>query len=181
MMLYSSTAIARVWIAVLSAIASNSSPSLVSQSPPFPSSNSEQSVCYIQTQEGQIQDLSRLCGAGERNSIASPKPIQQLLTTKQCSRCALGNANLIGANLRVADLMSANLSNAKLTRATLMFSDLRGAALDRADLQGANLYGADLTGANLQEANLKGANLKGAILNGANLRGAIMPDGTTYR
>ena len=53
-------------------------------------------------------------------------------------------ANLMDANLRVADLMDANLRVADLIDA-----DLRGADLIGANLSGANLRGADLRGANL--------------------------------
>jgi len=76
-------------------------------------------------------------------------------------------ADLLGANLSVANLFEADLSEANLCGA-----DLGGANLCGADLRGANLSGAKLHGANLRGANLRGANLRGADLGGANLRGA---------
>ena len=63
-------------------------------------------------------------------------------------------ANLRGADLRIADLRGADLR----------IADLRGADLWRADLRGADLRGADLRGADLEGADLEGADLKGANL-----------------
>ena len=68
-------------------------------------------------------------------------------------------ANLMDANLRVADLMDANLRVADLIDADLRGADLIGANLIDADLRGADLIGANLSGANLRGADLRGANL----------------------
>ena len=96
--------------------------------------------------------------------------------------CGGTQADLHGANLRVADLSRANLRGASLClanliganlyRADLCGADLSGANLFGANLFGANLCGADLSGANLSAANLFGADLLGADLCGANLSGA---------
>ena len=67
-------------------------------------------------------------------------------------RADLSGADLLGANLRLANLSGADLLGVNLYRA-----DLSGA-----DLLGANLYRADLSGADLSGANLRGANLSGA-------------------
>jgi uncharacterized protein YjbI with pentapeptide repeats len=64
-------------------------------------------------------------------------------------------ANLIGADLRVANLNQIDLSE----------TDLCGAELADADLSGANLTNADLWTANLDGANLRGARLWNAKLN----------------
>ena len=71
----------------------------------------------------------------------------------------LVNANLFGANLVNADLLGANLSNADLLGANLSNADLSNADLSNADLSGAKLLGADLLGADLSVANLSGADL----------------------
>ncbi|HEY9906453.1 MAG TPA: pentapeptide repeat-containing protein [Thermosynechococcaceae cyanobacterium] len=84
---------------------------------------------------------------------------QQLLATRQCSRC---------------DLTRAGLAFGKLDYANLTGADLRGANLSRADLQGADLRGADLSGATLFGANLTGAKLDGAVLRGTDLRNAYV-------
>jgi uncharacterized protein YjbI with pentapeptide repeats len=84
----------------------------------------------------------------------------------------LVGANLVGANLVGANLVGADLSGADLSSANLNDANLVGAYLSSANLVGANLVGANLNGANLNGANLNGANLSSADLNGANLVGA---------
>jgi len=101
--------------------------------------------------------------------------------------CALGHANLRGANfseailegadLEFADLSDALLRGAKLCGARLGLANLRAAILFDADLHEANLDSVNLSfarlgDANLSGANLRGANLRGAFLRSANLRGA---------
>jgi uncharacterized protein YjbI with pentapeptide repeats len=103
---------------------------------------------------------------------------QQLLTTRQCSRCDLSGSGLVFANLSGATLDGANLSTANLNRANLSNANLRGAnlagaVLFNANLSGADLRGADLRGADLREAYFNGANMEGALLDRANLIGAI--------
>ena len=103
--------------------------------------------------------------------------IDDALTAAVKSGADLGGADLIGANLCVADLRGANLGGADLIGANLYGANLSGANLGganlrRADLYGANLSGADLGGADLYGADLIGANLGGADLYGADLIGA---------
>lgn len=92
---------------------------------------------------------------------------QQLLNTKDCSRCDLNRAGLVYARL-----MGVNLSEASLIQANLSHSNLSAANLSQAQLTGAVLFGADLTGADLSGANLQGADLRETILTGVNLTGA---------
>jgi len=94
---------------------------------------------------------------------------QQLLATKQCSRCELSNAGLVFADLRNADLRGANLSGANLSRANLQGADLRGA-----NLAAATLFGANLTGAKLDSANVSAVDFRGAYLTGVSFEGAVL-------
>ncbi|MEG4284751.1 pentapeptide repeat-containing protein [Microcoleus sp. A006_D1] len=117
-----------------------------------PTSETDNWICYMQTADGRVVNLTSLCTQKTLNQL------RQLLTTKQCHKC-----DLSGVNLSETDLHDANLSGANLTGA---------------NLKGANLLGANLTGANLKGANLLGANLAGSLLKRADLSGATMPDGT---
>ena len=92
--------------------------------------------------------------------------LNQLLSTKQCSRCDLSDAGLVQADLTGSDLTQANLAGANLSQANLKGANLRGA-----NLAGTSLYGANLTGADLTGANLAGVDLRNAYVNGANLTG----------
>jgi uncharacterized protein YjbI with pentapeptide repeats len=75
----------------------------------------------------------------------------------------LYQANLEGADLRIANLGGANLSGADLFGANLFRADLSGANLNVADLFEANLGGADLRGADLTYVrDLKIAQIKSA-------------------
>lgn len=103
---------------------------------------------------------------------------QQLLSTKECSRCELNRAGLVyaqlsGANLSQANLIQANLSHTNLSAANLSQAQLTGAVLFGADLSGADLSGANLQGADLREAILTNANLAGANIEGAMFLGAV--------
>lgn len=89
--------------------------------------------------------------------------LNQLLSTKECTKCDLSSSGLVMANLAGAQLQGANLVSANLSQANLM---------------GADLSGANLSGASLNGANLTGANLTGAKLNGTDLRDAYMGDTT---
>ena len=84
----------------------------------------------------------------------------------------LRGANLIEANLNMANLVGADLGRANLTRANLRGANLTGADLGRANLGRANLVGANLGRANLGRADLGEANLTGADLTRADLYGA---------
>jgi hypothetical protein len=89
----------------------------------------------------------------------------------------LRGANLIGANLNVADLSwavlrEANLSGANLSEADLGWVRISSSALSRTNLSEADLSSANLSGVRLFDANLIGADLSGADLSGANLSGA---------
>jgi uncharacterized protein YjbI with pentapeptide repeats len=113
-------------------------------------------------------------------------PVRQLLTTKQCIRCFLQDANLEDANLedaslrqirlKDANLWHANLGGADLWHANLKNANLKNANLRRADLRGVNLKNANLEDANLVDANLEDANLKNANLRYADLRHANLED-----
>ena len=89
--------------------------------------------------------------------------VKQLLKTNECEGCDLSDANLIGADLRLAKLKDA---------------DLLGAYGYRGDLRRADLYAADLSNANLQSANMQNADLKHAIMRDADLRDADLTDAT---
>ena len=82
----------------------------------------------------------------------------------------LSGADLRMANLREVDLRGANLSNANLDSAILRL----------ANLSSANLNGANLNSANLSSANLNGTTLDGATLDGANLNGVRYDDQTVF-
>lgn len=115
----------------------------------LPHAEADTPFCYMRTSNGEVMNLTSLCGN------ASVDSIKQLLATKQCQNCDLSNKNLTKANLYKANLSGANLS---------------GANLDGADLSGADLSGANLLGANLNGANLLGTNLAGATMpDGTNL------------
>ncbi len=73
-------------------------------------------------------------------------------------------ANLRGADLRIANLREADLRGANLREADLWRADRGEADLRIADLRGADLWRADLRGADLRGADLEGADLKGANL-----------------
>ncbi|MCB9758513.1 MAG: pentapeptide repeat-containing protein [Alphaproteobacteria bacterium] len=84
------------------------------------------------------------------------------------------NAQLAGADLRMAPL-----SGVRLVEADLSEADLRHATLSRAILEGARLRKTHLEGANLNDtvlmsADLSGAQLWGATFHGADLRGATV-------
>lgn len=96
--------------------------------------NSDIPVCYMQ-KDGRVIELTKLCGSDFRATTAD-SAIKSLLTTRECSRCSLSDANLTGTNLVGADLSYADLSSANLS--------------------GANLLGANLIGANITNAILKG-------------------------
>ena len=81
-------------------------------------------------------------------------------------------ADLRGADLRIANLREADLRGANLREADLWRADLGVADLRIADLRGADLWRADLRGADLRGADLRGADLEGADLEGADLKGA---------
>jgi hypothetical protein len=91
-------------------------------------------------------------------------------------RANLSCANLMGANLRLADLSCADLMGANLRLADLSCADLRDANLRLANLRDANLMGANLRDANLSCTDLSCANLMGANLRLANLRLANLRD-----
>jgi len=97
--------------------------------------------------------------------------VQRLQETRECFRCNLSQANLVGANLARTNLLAADLQGADLRRASL-----RGAVLEWADLRGANLEGAALTGVNLENASLDEANLQKTDLRESNLKGADLRD-----
>lgn len=87
----------------------------------------------------------------------------------------LGDADLSGAILSMAELGLANLNGADLSGAYLGLANLSGADLRLANLRGAYLNDAylsraDLSGATLTEANLRLANLRQANLTEAYLR-----------
>jgi len=94
-------------------------------------------ICYMQTEDGRVLDLSYLCGNSDRNTTTISVQIRQLLETKQCQRCNLSGANLSSSNLIGADLSYADLSNADLRNTNML-----GANLNNADMSNANLSGA---------------------------------------
>lgn len=116
-------------------------------------------------------------------------PVEQLMSTKDCSGCDLSGVNLngidlSGANLSGADLQDANLKNTLLVGANLSGANLRGADLSQAMLNGANISGANFTYANLTDTNLfraKANESGGADFTGAKLSRTIMPSGTVYQ
>ncbi|NES93981.1 MAG: pentapeptide repeat-containing protein [Desertifilum sp. SIO1I2] len=75
----------------------------------------------------------------------NPAHVEQLLQTRQCSRCDLSRSNLAGANLRYANLAGANLEGANFFGADLRYANLSGANLKGANLRGTNLYNAEAT------------------------------------
>ena len=76
-----------------------------------------------------------------------------------------------GTTTVFADLSQANMTGANLRLAALWGANLERAALCGVNLRGASLAGAKLAGADLSEANLSGANLRDAGLSGATLAG----------
>ena len=86
----------------------------------------------------------------------------------------LSGADLLGANLSVADLSAANFLGADLSVADLFDAHLLGTNLSVAALSAANFLGADLSVADLFDAHLLGANLSRAHLSGAKLSAAYL-------
>ncbi len=127
-------------------------------------------VCYLQTEDGSIFDLSRVCGSSLKGTTANPTQVRRLLQTYECPGCQLSGINLVNANLSSSFLSGANLSGANLSGAKLSESELSGANLNGANLRGADLSGADLSGVSLNQADLTGAILTEAI----------MPNGTLH-
>jgi hypothetical protein len=74
------------------------------------------------------------------------------LSVPDLSQANLENAELDGANLRLADLNRADLSDATLIDSYLTSANLEAADLNRADISVANFSGAYLPGANLAGA-----------------------------
>jgi uncharacterized protein YjbI with pentapeptide repeats len=110
---------------------------LSSEYPVAPNLNVNESVCYMQTEDGRTLDLSNLCANPDRNTTATSVQIRQLLETKLCQRCNLRGANLSSSNLIGADLSYANLSNADLRNTNML-----GANLNKTDMSNAKLSGA---------------------------------------
>jgi hypothetical protein len=81
----------------------------------------------------------------------------------------LVGANLVAANLSLADLGYSNLTGADLAGTNLSHASLLGAKLRRANLDGADLSHADLRGADLVGTNFFGADVTGADVSGAEL------------
>ena len=92
-------------------------------------------ICYAQTGDGRIVNLSRLCHSKQRS------PVEQLLKTRQCPGCNLQNANLANADLRGANLAGANLAGANLAGANLKGANIRGVNLQGADIRNTVLPG----------------------------------------
>lgn len=108
----------------------------------------------------------------------SPDHLQQLISTRRCSRCDLRRASLVhtdlsGVDAPRSDFSFANLNRSQLSEANLQGADLSNTVLFNADLSGADLTGANLQGADLRNAYLQGAVLDGALLQGANFQGAV--------
>jgi len=93
----------------------------------------------------------------------------QLLSTRNCERCRLQDADLVQADLRDARLAGALLQRSNLSAARLDGADLRGSDLSFSSLHGASLRGADLRGAKLEGADLRESNLSGAKLDASAL------------
>jgi TIR domain/Pentapeptide repeats (8 copies) len=89
------------------------------------------------------------------------------------SRADLRGANLLMAQLVLADFIEADLSGADLRGAHLNEAQLVLADLGGADLRGADLRGAHLDCAHLHLANFHGADLDGADLDGADIRNTL--------
>jgi len=112
-------------------------------------------------------------GAYEWNTWRNSNPtVVPELSGAKLNSADLSAANLIGADLHMADLHGAALNEADLSGADLHEANLNSANLRWALLGKATLSGADFGGAELSEANLTWANLNGAILCGAYLHGA---------
>ena len=107
--------------------------------------------------------------------------VEQLLTTKECERCDLRNADLVDAILEFTDLSNANLSDANLQRADLHQTDLYDANLSNATLSNTNMKDVNLMKANLTGADLSDAILTGAYFFDADLTDAIWIDGSTCK
>ncbi len=173
-------ALSIILIPIIAAVIGISSSWVAAQTPVIPDSEMNLPVCFIQTENSEILDLSKLCNQSGKSRAATSAALASLQKTNQCPGCTLQGTKLAGVSLRGVDLRNAQLSNANLANTSLAFGNLNGASLQNADLSGTNLLGANLAGANLAGANLRGANLRGASLQGANLKGAIMPDGKTH-
>ncbi|MEL6442423.1 MAG: pentapeptide repeat-containing protein [Cyanobacteria bacterium J06621_8] len=104
----------------------------------------------------------------------SLQDLNQLLQTKECSKCDLSNAGLVQANLTGANFVEANLAGANLSQANLMGADLTGANLTGTSLHGANLTGAVLTGAKFSGTDLRHAYVGNANLVEVNLDAAYL-------
>ncbi|HEY7090140.1 MAG TPA: pentapeptide repeat-containing protein [Tepidisphaeraceae bacterium] len=102
------------------------------------------------------------------------------------SDAQLYHANLVGADLRMANLTGVNAPSATFAGAHLRGAMLRGAALSGCDLSGADLsrvtaIGAKLELAELQGANLNSSDLASAALAGTGVQGADFTDADLSR
>ncbi|MGC1394128.1 MAG: pentapeptide repeat-containing protein, partial [Coleofasciculaceae cyanobacterium] len=91
-------------------------------------SNSQisQLPCYMQTEDGKILDLWRLCAGGM---------VKQLLTTGRCLKCDLSGVNLSNLDLSNLDLSGANLTGANLTGTNLSGTNLTNTIMPDGKIQ----------------------------------------------
>jgi uncharacterized protein YjbI with pentapeptide repeats len=117
----------------------------------------------------------------KRDQRRPPRNAKELLRRYAAGERDFHDANLSGADLRIADLSGARLSGADLREADLTDANLRTANLRTANLSGAKLGGADLTDANLSGARLSRANLSRAYLIGTKLGGAHLAEAQFFQ
>ena len=98
-----------------------------------PTSETNNWICYMQTADGRVVNLTSLCTQKNLNQL------RQLLTTKQCHKCDLSGVNLSETDLHDANLSGANLTGANLKGANLLGANLAGSLLKSADLSGATM------------------------------------------
>lgn len=104
-------------------------PTTASESSTILVSQINEPICYLETSDGRILNLSQLCVPKK------PTAMQQLLTTKQCQGCNLQQSNLANVDLKGSNLAGANLSGANLSGANLTGANLKGAILRGANLK----------------------------------------------
>jgi len=133
-------------------------------------------------------EIHRLCHSCLSYSTSveddDDQPLSTAVSEAAAKQVDLGQSDLSGGYLNVADLRWAQLHQADLSRSFLFEANLEHASLGRALLSGATLWGAGLTavsawgadfeGADLRKANLSRAELRGADLRRTNLEGATL-------
>jgi len=125
---------------------------------------------------GNPQHLAHLVDSAQRGDISlwnryvrkMGDSFRANLAGASLKNLALGEVNLVGADLCDSDLSRVNLVRANLTRARLKNASLAGANLDGARLDQCDFSNSDLSRANLKNTDLRTAIFADSTLDGSN-------------